>query len=64
MELLVAVVNYRSDIYGGYPFTLDSRNSVVDRHRFDADLEPDPDRLQNYGDPHADLTQSCTHVGK
>jgi hypothetical protein len=48
--------------------------SVVDRHRIDADpdsdptlhvdVDPDPDIdwLQNDGDPHANLTPSCTPV--
>ncbi len=49
--------------------------SVVDQHRFnaslepdpnfqvDADLDPDPDWHQNDADPHADLTPSLTYVG-
>jgi hypothetical protein len=60
LELLVAVVNYRSDICWGL-FTLDS--SAVGRHRFAADLDPDPDRHQNDADSHANHTQS-SHVGK
>ncbi len=46
----------------------------MDRHRFDADLDPDPSFLidvdpdpdwhQNDADPHADPTPSFTHVGK
>jgi hypothetical protein len=50
-------------------------NSVVDRHRFDADSDlsflvdddpgPNPDCHQNDADPHADPTPSFTHdVGK
>ncbi len=48
--------------------------SVVDRHRYDADLDstfhfdadPDPDPIlyQNNADPHADPTRSFTDVGK
>ncbi len=52
--------------------------SVVDRHRFDADPDPDPnfhvdasqgpdsdpDWHQNYAVPHANPTPSFTHVGK
>ncbi len=45
---------------------------VVDRHRYDADpnpnflvdLDPDPDWHQNDASPHADPTPSFTHVGK
>ncbi len=36
--------------------------SVVDRHRFDADR--DPDRHQNDANPHAYPNQCFTHVGK
>ena len=48
----------------------------MDRPRFDADLDlapnfhfyadpdPDPDWHQNDADPHADSTQSFTHVRK
>ncbi len=52
--------------------------SVVDRHRFDANLDPDqnfhvdadqdpgpdPDWHQNDADPQADATPSFTHVGQ
>jgi hypothetical protein len=42
--------------------------SVVDRHRFDADSDPnfhvDADRHQNDADPHADPTSRFPHVGK
>jgi hypothetical protein len=42
----------------------------VDRHRFDADPDPepnfhvdaDPDLHQNFADPHADPTSSFKHV--
>ncbi len=36
----------------------------MDRHRIDADADPDPDLHQNYADPHADPAPSVTHVGK
>jgi hypothetical protein len=36
--------------------------SVMDRHRFDADL--DPDRRQNDADPHVDHKPSFKHVEK
>jgi hypothetical protein len=51
-------------------------DSVVDRHRFDADPDqnfhfgadpfpdPDSDWHQNDADPHADPTPSFTHAGK
>jgi hypothetical protein len=48
-------------------------DSVLDRHRsdadpepnfyFDADPNPDPEWQQNDADPHADPTPSFTHVG-
>ncbi len=47
--------------------------SDVDRHRFDADPDPDfqhrvgsafSDRHQDDADPHADPTQNFTHVDK
>jgi hypothetical protein len=48
--------------------------SVVDRHRFDADPDPnfhvdavpdsDPDWHENDADPHADPTPNFTHVGE
>ncbi len=47
-------------------------NSVVDRHRVDADpdpnptfhgdADPDPDWYENNTDTHADHTESLTHV--
>jgi hypothetical protein len=48
------------------------RHSVEDRHRFNADPDPnvhidavpDPDRNQNGFDPHADPTPGFTLVGK
>jgi hypothetical protein len=50
------------------------KTSVVDRHRFDADPDPnihvdaDPDPASNWhknnADSRADLTSSLTHVGK
>jgi hypothetical protein len=36
--------------------------SVVDRQRFDANPDPDPDWHHNYADPHADPVQSSAHV--
>jgi hypothetical protein len=36
----------------------------VDRHRFDADLYPDPNWHQNDADPHAEPTPSFIQVGK
>ncbi len=38
--------------------------SVLDRYRFDADLDQDPDSHQNDAEPHVNPTQNFTHVGK